>query len=1147
MNIVTKATNSIATRAEGAFANCRGSDGYELSYSCQGPACSSLDVNFQNIVCHKDGSSRLICSNDTKCQHDASPYQSNFTFSQNEPDPWSPVMGNEPDTWVHQDQHVLLGSCARFSLTSDGTKQGTRVHDEGQSDICPNFQGLPISSIDSGIVAMTSSTGQFHVDTTDRPLVFEGTSPRHAISKSTVLFAFIFGFVFFLPGSQASGVHQHLEQPRQRTDTRTRTVFSRARNFAEGFKTELAQRSNSQTADGEVFAHNLVADIVLSVCQGYFNGAIPSNFTPAIVQSCVASIYGGGQLLPPAIQFLAVFGASLACDYIVSEAYPNGRDFLPGGCEELEDLTSKILVKASTTVSSVPTISSSSSTQTASIGAIPTDRPLSDEQVSNQPIDALSQTIVPDIDFSNLVPPHTLPAGTTLSKMSPSSRTGAKISFADAETLPTYAVSLAGLSSAGSSARILSSPLLTPLPELPSAGLPLSDLSSTGVPPDTSAPIESFATKNTPSNSFLSEELDINSAASIWSTIASQDISSAVPSQSMQSTPGIPNQSIKENSDTSVNMIDSKPVSPLRASSWSFTSVLSSRTQPTISTPLVFAVSQALHSATTSSSPMSSRSDSSQSTAISVFITLSPPTPPSGTSAISTPILSSYLTSSYYSIQRVLSSSVSNRSRSNADPSNISPPSKPTSDPLQSKSGTSVNSESESISSSLISDESVAIGVLDAVSSAVAIQSPSQESITSSEPGIATQVSSSLQVLSESSRAGPVISISPNVLSTPDSSKTPSTSVLMLFGSAGLLSFEFVSGSGISSSSSQDSLISSHEFTTSIQAFESSTNTQTSQGLQTSVEVIMVVTASTDAISFATSSLENSVSSAYDPKLSTSKPPPHLGMQQISESLEWPTSPTAPAVLLGELGTDLYVALVPSTVSESLQIFSKAVEYLSSPSLLPSNIREQGPSSLSTILTGHMSSSNSSFTLANASVSTIAIASEVTVPSNSVSRLGAGTPLSVEDVLVNSAAPASQSSEPSDASKFVTRPTIDPAFASVKPFPTLKDTVTGLPGATRLAKQYSTSTQVNLLPTLSTSPTISTASDTGAKTPAISKIVLPSHLVKITSIYSSGSELGHKQIRLIPSLYHGVHHNSFFEDVIDYGSSHLQPGTFTST
>ncbi|KAF9699209.1 hypothetical protein EKO04_002909 [Ascochyta lentis] len=672
MNLVTKATNSIATRAEGAFANCgEGGDGYELSYSCQGPACSSLDVNFQNVVCHKDGSSKLICSNNIKCQSGTSPYQSNFTFSQNEPDFWSPVMENEPDTWVHQDQHVLLGSCARFSLTSDGTREGTRVHDEGQTDVCPNVQELPMLEVGGGVVGVTSSTTQSHVGATNRPLAFVGTSSRHAISKSSLLFAFFFSFVLLLPGSQASAVHQHLEQHRQRTGTRTRAVFGRVRAFAEEFGTELARKVDSQEADGEIFAHNLVADVVSSVCQGHFNGKTPGAFAPEVIQGCVASVYGADRLLRPATQFLTVFGASLLCDYIASEAYPSGREFLPDGCDGLKDLTSKIPTKASTRALSTPIAPSSSGRQTASAGTLPTVGPLSDEQDSTQLVKAISQSRVPEMGSSNMVLPYTLPIRTTPSEMPLPSRLGAGISVANApvvDTLPTSAFLPANSSPSVSSAHTVSVPSLISSPELLSSGLSLSELVSPGVPPTTSVPIGSSGPKMASSNSIVGAP-SIGLSASPKGVIASQDNSPVVSSQSVQSASGLPNQATEQDADVSVKTAGSSTASPSRTLSGSFTPVSSSSTHPT---PGVFAASQEpLLDSTVSPQPSNMPSPS-----ISSLGTL-----PSGTYATNTPFSDTQSMDSPSLIPNASSTSLQNTAPSNVAPSNVRTPSSPMSSP----------------------------------------------------------------------------------------------------------------------------------------------------------------------------------------------------------------------------------------------------------------------------------------------------------------------------------------------------------------------------------------------------------------------------------------------------------------------------------
>jgi len=94
-----KATAGIATRVQGSFISCGvGRKDFELTYNRQGPACSGLDDSFLDITCHRDGSSRLICLIDSVCQSGRSSYQSNFTFTQNEPDPWSPTKENERDT-----------------------------------------------------------------------------------------------------------------------------------------------------------------------------------------------------------------------------------------------------------------------------------------------------------------------------------------------------------------------------------------------------------------------------------------------------------------------------------------------------------------------------------------------------------------------------------------------------------------------------------------------------------------------------------------------------------------------------------------------------------------------------------------------------------------------------------------------------------------------------------------------------------------------------------------------------------------------------------------------------------------------------------------------------------------------------------------
>ncbi|KAH7079204.1 hypothetical protein BKA63DRAFT_408284, partial [Paraphoma chrysanthemicola] len=320
--------NSI-TQAQGIFSNCGpGVNTYELQYNCKGPACTSIN-GFQNVKCNTDGGTQ-ICSNNVKCPSGISSYYSNFTFEQTEPDPWNPVSQNEPDSRVRQQQHIALPNCAKFSLTSDGTKAGTKIESEGPTDekTCPKVKETP------------SPTA---VGATSRPQVEQSNhGSRRQMPKNMIFVTFLFGLMMLLPGTHASPDHQRREDLRRRAELRVRDVSDKVKAFAQDFSADLAEKANAQGQNGEVFAHNLVADVISSVCDGYFSGTRPSDFTPVVVQDCVKSVYGGERLAQPAGQFFAVFGASLLCDYVVSEAYPVAQEFFPDGCEGLQDLAKKI-------------------------------------------------------------------------------------------------------------------------------------------------------------------------------------------------------------------------------------------------------------------------------------------------------------------------------------------------------------------------------------------------------------------------------------------------------------------------------------------------------------------------------------------------------------------------------------------------------------------------------------------------------------------------------------------------------------------------------------------------------------------------------------------------------------------------------------
>jgi hypothetical protein len=179
---------------------------------------------------------------------------------------------------------------------------------------------------------------------------------RGNMSKNMLFITILLILLVLIRQADASHESHQRSKLSQRAALRIRDVRNQVEQFAQGFSKDLAEKSSAQDPNGEVFAHNLVADVVSSVCSGYFRGAEPSDFTPAIVQNCVQSIYGGERLAQPAAQFHAVFGASLLCGYVVSEAYPVAREFLPGGCDGLQEITKRIPPADSATVLEAATI-----------------------------------------------------------------------------------------------------------------------------------------------------------------------------------------------------------------------------------------------------------------------------------------------------------------------------------------------------------------------------------------------------------------------------------------------------------------------------------------------------------------------------------------------------------------------------------------------------------------------------------------------------------------------------------------------------------------------------------------------------------------------------------------------------------------------
>lgn len=345
----------------------------------------------------------MICSNDVKCPPGIASYISNFTFSQNDGDPWNPAAMNERDSSVQQHQHISLPNCAKFTLVSTGRKEGTRIDGGGNNDDkkCPKVQKTPSPTAGAGLSRKTSSLAMPPMVATSRPepeQVKTNNGSRHT-PRPFLFLAYLLGLILLLPGTHADAVYDRRSDPNQRARLRIRDVGDKVRIFAQDFSTDLAKHVSTQGQGGEVFAHNLVADVVSSVCDAYFSGRDPGSFTPTIVEDCIKSIYGGEIAPKGANQFYAVFGASLLCDYAISEAYPVAQEFFPDGCEGLQDLARKITPKATVASSDVRTAmpSTGNSLGLVSLATGSTDVLRSDTTAAVSSPDANSPSFAPTV------------------------------------------------------------------------------------------------------------------------------------------------------------------------------------------------------------------------------------------------------------------------------------------------------------------------------------------------------------------------------------------------------------------------------------------------------------------------------------------------------------------------------------------------------------------------------------------------------------------------------------------------------------------------------------------------------------------------------------------------------------------------------
>lgn len=299
----------------------------------------------------------MTCSNSVKCPGGTYSLQSNFTFGQNELDPWSPNWANQQDILVPQQQDIAMSDCARFALTSDGTSDGTQIDvgDMTDDQACSHLrpQKTPIALAEEGSALQTTrSSGGLNAVTTGRPQLQQSSrGTKLSISRSTIFIVAILSLLPFAPGAQAASSRSIQNTSRGRAELHVREVSDKVKVFAQDLGSNLANIANGPDQTTEDLAHSLVANVVTSICKKNYQGNAPDQFSPTVVQACIKSVYGGETAALPAGQFLAVFGASLLCNYVVGEVYPVAQEFVEGGCEELQELVYGGSTSMSTTTS----------------------------------------------------------------------------------------------------------------------------------------------------------------------------------------------------------------------------------------------------------------------------------------------------------------------------------------------------------------------------------------------------------------------------------------------------------------------------------------------------------------------------------------------------------------------------------------------------------------------------------------------------------------------------------------------------------------------------------------------------------------------------------------------------------------------------
>lgn len=419
------------TKLTGTFKDCGHGHPPQIDYACQGPSCTALDQFPLGLS--SDTQTSVEYKSAARCEAFNSMYFGPMLFTQ--PDLSS-------DHRVSQEQNITLPNCKGLHIYSDGTSIGTHV--DGVTRTGPEPECLPQppetsqgsgpaqssaalqapsssmpvggyiisglggapTSIAGGETLTVAETPPTNAPnpTESQPAQFTG-SATHRKLKTSILLALFVGLTFFIQGSAAYLVPSDTHGVRPRSpimgpDTERRTAYKHRvralsdniRTFAGEFGGYLAGKVEAVQEDGEVFSDSLISETLSTICEGFFSGAVVEAFAPGIVDACVTAVYTTNAVVAPEAEFLAVFGASMFCNYLVSQAFPIAEQFSSEACQGLEDLISPEVPTASVLPSLPPTVSPSES---ATPSFPPTISPSESATPSLPPIVSPSESVTP--------------------------------------------------------------------------------------------------------------------------------------------------------------------------------------------------------------------------------------------------------------------------------------------------------------------------------------------------------------------------------------------------------------------------------------------------------------------------------------------------------------------------------------------------------------------------------------------------------------------------------------------------------------------------------------------------------------------------------------------------------------------------------